>query len=343
MTNGLYDPGPYEYLDPDNIGLTNSPPLRPVKVNIQPSPSPPPFAALTDGQYYQGGDHTGPNKVSDGRYDLFYDEPDPGGWDFGQELAGSDYESNEEERVIEQVTRKMSPSLGNDLAALAADALRQPTIPSLSTLYMDGSESQPSRDPAIKCEMSGSPAAGELPPIRQHSPQLALSSGNGTGNITLPSISAQLGDINYLTGAAVAEDSAFSQSPPARPPPRFSAVPGHGSPPKSPNDTFRRELPSPGRGGHFYFNANSHRRLSQTNGPQYSSSGDYSSSNTETPSTDQEGSTPTTMAIDRMSIGGTTNPQIGSFQCTYPGCTAQPFQTQVCSVLCYSFATPNCL
>jgi hypothetical protein len=30
-----------------------------------------------------------------------------------------------------------------------------------------------------------------------------------------------------------------------------------------------------------------------------------------------------------MSIDGITNPQIGGFQCTYPGCTAQPFQTQV--------------
>ncbi|PSS18594.1 hypothetical protein M430DRAFT_101450 [Amorphotheca resinae ATCC 22711] len=34
------------------------------------------------------------------------------------------------------------------------------------------------------------------------------------------------------------------------------------------------------------------------------------------------------MAIDRMSIDGITNPQVGGYQCTYPGCTAQPFQTQ---------------
>jgi hypothetical protein len=204
----------------------------------------------------------------------------------------------------------------------------KPTIPSITTLYVDGPGPKSSPDAAIKHEMSGSPTAGELPPIRQHSPQSALSNGNGTGHITLPSISDQLGDLNHLTETAAAGDSAFSQSPPARPPPRFSAVPGHGSPPKSPNDAFRRELPSPGR-GHFYFNANSHRRPSQTDGPQYSSAGDYSSSNTETPSTDQSSSTPATVAIDRMSIDGITNPQIGGFQCTYPGCTAQPFQTQV--------------
>jgi hypothetical protein len=218
------------------------------------------------------------------------------------------------------------PRLDGSSAGEATEGLK-PTIPSITTLYVDGSGPKSPPDTAIKHEMSGSPAAGELPPIRQHSPQSALSNGNGTGHITLPSISDQLGDINHLTEAAAAGDSAFSQSPPARPPPRFSAVPSHGSPPKSPNDAFRRELPSPGR-GHFYFNANNHRRPSQTDGPQYSSAGDYSSSNTETPSTDQSGSTPATMAIDRMSIDGITNPQIGGFQCTYPGCTAQPFQTQ---------------
>lgn len=121
------------------------------------------------------------------------------------------------------------------------------------------------------------------------------------------------------------ETRPFLSRPPARPPPRFPTAPGHGSPPKSPNDAYRRELPSPGR---FYFNASSHRRPSQPDGPQYSSAGDYSSSNTETPSTDQSISTPATIGIDRMSIDGITNPQIGGFQCTYPGCTAQPFQTQ---------------
>ena len=33
--------------------------------------------------------------------------------------------------------------------------------------------------------------------------------------------------------------------------------------------------------------------------------------------------------LNRMSVDGTTNPQIGGFICTYPSCTAQPFQTQV--------------
>jgi hypothetical protein len=33
--------------------------------------------------------------------------------------------------------------------------------------------------------------------------------------------------------------------------------------------------------------------------------------------------------LNRMSVDGITNPQIGGFICTFPGCAAQPFQTQV--------------
>ena len=63
-----------------------------------------------------------------------------------------------------------------------------------------------------------------------------------------------------------------------------------------------------------------------TEGGPYSSSG-YStpSGNVETPSTNHP--TPT-MLIDQMSIDGIIDPQIGGYKCTYPGCTAQPFQTQ---------------
>lgn len=181
---------------------------------------------------------------------------------------------------------------------------------------------------SIKTETRASPpAAGELPPIL-HSPHDGLPNGNGNGSITLPSISAQLGDINHLADAVPNGESTFSQSPSGRQAPRFTA-PGHGSP-QSPNDTFtRRELPSPA-GQAFFYNPNSLRRPSQVGeGTQYISAGEYSSSNTETPSTDQSASTPATTGIDRMSIDGITNPQIGGFQCTYPGCTAQPFATQV--------------
>jgi len=379
-----------EYLDPDDVGLHNSPPLKPLKVNLQPSPSPPPAVPLP--QVSPDSSPGPPDRKGSNRTKYRPSQGDAvlvsfmaGGKhsdiarDAGDKPLASDNEEEEplkgtEVEIMVEKDEANPEKNGIELAALAVDRLRQaakdpsdpaakdptpastipklgipsagepmegmkPTIPSITTLYVDGSGSKSAPDTAIKHEMSGSPAAGELPPIRQHSPKSALSNGNGTGHITLPSISDQLGDINHLTEAAAVGDSAFSQSPPARPPPRFSAVPGHGSPPKSPNDAFRRELPSPGR-GHFYFNASNHRRPSQTDGPQYSNAGDYSSSNTETPSTDQSGSTPATMAIDRMSIDGITNPQIGGFQCTYPGCTAQPFQTQVRQLSWYLYS-PN--
>ena len=203
-------------------------------------------------------------------------------------------------------------------------------IPSITTNIYGNARSHVIADIALKVDSKTSPQpAGELPPILEKlSPQSGLSNGNGTP-ITLPGLRDQLGDINHLEPSAA--DPAFAQSPQARPPPRFSTATGQGSPPpRSPLD-IRRELPSPGRGavgsvGHYYQAGSNYRRPSQSEGAAYGSGPDYSSSNTETPSTDQ--STPATL-VDRMSIDGITNPQIGGFQCTYPGCTAQPFQTQV--------------
>jgi hypothetical protein len=128
--------------------------------------------------------------------------------------------------------------------------------------------------------------------------------------------------------------SSIAHSPPG--PPLFQVPKGghHASPPISPNDNFRRELPSPGRSAvtaaspYFY---NNPRRASHE-GPPYpgATPKDYGSSSTETPSTDQSGPSPAGIpqGIDRMSIDGITNPQIGGFQCSYSGCSAQPFQTQ---------------
>ncbi|KAH6719978.1 hypothetical protein BKA61DRAFT_470617 [Leptodontidium sp. MPI-SDFR-AT-0119] len=211
------------------------------------------------------------------------------------------------------------------------DGVKATSVPSITTLYVDGPSpaSHPSPERRHDTVAPSPVAAGELPPIRHHSPQSSLTSGTGSSQITLPSISAQLGDISHLKEAAATGESPFSQSPPGRLP-RFTAVPGHGSPPKSPTDVFRNQLPSPGR-GHFYQNFPSgNRRHSQSNGepPQYQSPNEYSGSNTETPASDQSGSTPGLSGMNRMSIEGITNPQIGGFQCTYQGCSAPPFQTQ---------------
>jgi hypothetical protein len=375
----------HEYLDPDDVGLHRSPLLKPVKINLQPSPSPPPTVPdppdHKDSQakyhpsqgdavivsFMAGGQHSDIARAA-GDKPLASDTEEGEEPVKGTEVAIMVVEEEEEgqEEVVED--EAIPEKNGFDLAALAADALRQtakvsselaqkeasaassipklstscagdpmealmPTTPSISTLYADKSGSQSSLDAAIKHEMSGSPAVGELPPIRQHSPQSALLKENGTGHVTLPSISEQLGDINHLTAAAAAEDSAASKFPPSRPPPRFSAVLGDTSLGKLPKKTFRRELPSLGR-GHLDFNVKSHRKLSQTDELQHSSTSDYCASDPETPITDQSGSTPAAMAIDRMSIDGITNPQIRAFQCTYPGCIAQPFQTQVRQLSC---------
>ncbi|KAA8568506.1 hypothetical protein EYC84_007533 [Monilinia fructicola] len=178
----------------------------------------------------------------------------------------------------------------------------------------------------IQVETQSSLPPGELPPMR-HSPQSGLSNGSGNQPITLPSITPLLGDLNkHAEAAPTPNETCFSQSP-GRPTSRFAPGPGATSPARSPND-FRREMISPGRPP-FYFVSGNPRRPSQSDGPHYIAAGDYSSSsNTETPSTDQSGSTPATMGIDRMSIDGITNPQVGGFQCTNPGCTAPPFQTQ---------------
>lgn len=240
-------------------------------------------------------------------------------------LGMTDALKRSENRVSEPATQKVelraiAPRMDAPPATRdSIEGLKQ-KIPPLSSLYMNapGGHASPT-DPGTKFDMATSPVTGELPPIR-HSPK-SLSNGNTPSNITLPSISAQLGDINRLPDP-MSGDSPFPQSPQARPPLRFNPVPSHASPPKSPNETFRRELPSPA-----FYNSNTMRRPSQADNHQYSSAGDYNSSNTETPSTDNS-STPA-MAIDRMSIDGITNPQIGGFQCTYAGCTAQPFQTQV--------------
>lgn len=384
----------------DDAGLPNTPPLKPMKVTYQPSPTPPlavPLPPVSPDSSPPGTpDSKGPHKQkvrpsqSDavlidfignfGHRDIARkagNEPlasEEEGEDttmngthveFGEkaeaemesiEKDGSDIEEAGEEKAAKEGVEK------DDLSSVAARAMNvlqrnspptptqttpatkrtesipdtpstedepmedvKPTIPSITATLVDAPRLDPPAEVTVKLEIK---APGELPPIRHNSPHSATINGNG-GPITLPSISDQLGDISHIPEPVQPGNSPFAQSPPGpRPPPQFAAVQGHGSPPKSPND-FRRELPSPGRGAFYNFGPGSHRRPSQTDGHHYSSAGEYSGSSAETPSTDHSGATP---AIDRMSIDGITNPQIGGFQCVYPGCTAQPFQTQVSSI-----------
>lgn len=389
----------HDFYDPDDVGLRDSPPPKPMKYNLSPSPSPPPDVPLPP--VSPGSTPGPPDRKPSARSKTRPSEADGvliahmGGGnnhDVAREAARKPLASEIEEELPSKDSINMVIASGHkedktvtvvqecmaqkdameiDMAAListAADALRQsakgtaeaqrvmlprslavkqessspeprnidetksPVIPSLNTLYVDGPPTHLSPE---RTQDSVPSPAESLPPILHHSPQSGVTHGIGAIQITLPSISSQLGDFNQLEAAATSE-SAFSQSPPGRPPPRFSSVPSHGSPPKSPIDYRRVELPSPGR-NHFYpAYANGHR-ASQSNGEyQYQSPGDYSGSSTETPSTDATGATPAARAHDLMSIDGITNPQIGGFQCTYTGCTAQPFQTQVSDVLANS-------
>lgn len=154
---------------------------------------------------------------------------------------------------------------------------------------------------------------GELPPLQ--SPQ---SDANGRG--PLPSI-RHLADI---ADKELPHRHSHAYTPSAQPLPRLpSIVNNHASPPISPNETYRRDLPSP---NHTLSAASPYFYTSRVRHVEYSSS-----SNSETPNTDVAGSTPATTVsgTDRMSIDGITNPiVIPSFVCTFPSCTAAPFSTQ---------------
>jgi hypothetical protein len=385
------DPAPRDDYDPDDVGYSNSPPLQPVKVNLQPTathsfmgPLPPPVSPRSSppspdrkgfkrakaipsqsdaGLVSMMANGAAPEiSYMAGRITLADAELDDD--ELSLKAVKVDVNMDEEESDEDSVEGDEEPveiSLQDDenrvvktdlalavqaLAAQAVEAMRrfpknrspepEPVGIKIKTSHVE--ISKVSQDPAAKIRTripltvgsnnrpqsplqiavrleAKSPGSEELPPILQ-GPDSPMANGNG-GTVTLPSISASLANIGDVVPI-------YAHSPPGhgRPPPMFSAASSHGSPPKSPLDTFRRELPSPGR----YYPFTGHRRPSNSEGAQYSSANDYSSSNTETPSTDASAATP---AIDRMSIDGITNPQIGGFQCTYPGCNAQPFQTQV--------------
>ncbi|KAM0184387.1 hypothetical protein ACHAPC_005996 [Botrytis cinerea] len=174
---------------------------------------------------------------------------------------------------------------------------------------------------------------GGLPPMLHSSPQSGSTNSNGCQHIKLPSIAESLKQL-VEEPLPNPNEASYSQSP-GRSISRFPPGPGVASPGNSPNG-LRRDIMSPSGPLFNQFSTNNSRRLSTSEGRPYGMTADYSSgSNAETPSTDQSASTPATMAIDRMSIDGITNPQIGGYQCTYPGCLAAPFQTQVRTRLCF--------
>lgn len=175
-----------------------------------------------------------------------------------------------------------------------------------------------------------------LPPIQLHTPR-----SETNGHTPLPSIRSTLGDLDQLASNHAVETAAFRtshqpgfpQSPPGTLLRLSSMHPvQHASPPISPTDTFRasREPLSPGQTsvtgpspGYYPYPPGS----APGSATFHRSPHGYSTGTAETPGSDQSGSTPATLIADRMSIDGLTTTQ-GTYTCEYPGCTAQPFQTQ---------------
>lgn len=174
---------------------------------------------------------------------------------------------------------------------------------------------------------------GALPPLQMDSPKSDISARS------LPSISAQLGDLKKLSTerppypesdicSPRSHSSVYPGSPPAGMPrlPPISA--SHASPPLSPHDSYPRNIGSPTS---LSTPSSQYHFASSTNWP-HRPNADYSSSGTgETPGTDHSASTPATSAAsvaDLMSLDNISNPMGPGYQCTEPGCNAPPFQTQ---------------
>lgn len=252
-----------------------------------------------------------------------------------EDMEQSSNEGSRQKAVEVHLTDNTQQQQTSDIdIARAALNQMQPTIKTEA-----GADGDPSHKPLDHISPSKNGMDGILPPIQAPSPDAKT-----PNNVTLPSISEQL---KGLDGGSVAKsenvnvgphrNSYVSQNSP-QPPPFY--VPGGGyspantsrkTPPISPPDHARRQLPSPENCHSYYTTANLRRySLAAAEATYISPQSDYNSgSTTETPSTDQ--STPGGMpvaAIDRMSIDGITNPPVGGFVCTVENCTAAPFQTQ---------------
>ncbi|KAH6661642.1 hypothetical protein F5X68DRAFT_67827 [Plectosphaerella plurivora] len=167
-------------------------------------------------------------------------------------------------------------------------------------------------------------ASGGLPPLQIDSPR-SDHSGHGRA---LPSIRQHFSDLQLSPdkdGSGRRHASSFSRSPPSGLP-GISSMPNfvgpHPTSPTSPGSTFRRDLPSPqllvtsSYGFHPYIAG----RLS---------GGEHNTGSPDSPTSDQPPSLVANSAVDRLGADGMTGSnQHGTYVCTFPDCTAAPFQTQ---------------
>ncbi|TFB01608.1 hypothetical protein CCMA1212_006140 [Trichoderma ghanense] len=189
-----------------------------------------------------------------------------------------------------------------------------------------------------------SPSFSELPPL------LDSPKHDGANGPSLPSIQTTLGDtlndrnhhhvateiptpsdnrdLPGVTRRHTGDARTFSRSPTVGVPPRFSSrsAGSHASHPISPSESYQRSFPSPNS-----LPASSPDNFA-SNGSMHRSPVEYANSNASSKAL-QPGYTiasPAAVAsvADRMSIDGITHPQVGSYSCSFEGCTAPPFQTQ---------------
>jgi hypothetical protein len=187
-----------------------------------------------------------------------------------------------------------------------------------------------------------SPSSSELLPPLLDSPKR-----DGANGPILPSIQKTLGDTlndrphhHVATDMPTPSDSRdlprrhtggdarpYSLSPTVGVP-RFSSISAasHASHPISPSEAYQRSFPSPNS-----LPASSPDKFA-SNGSMHRSSVDYASSNASGKPLQSSYTMASPAAVasvaDRMSIDGITHPQVGSYSCTFEGCTAPPFQTQ---------------
>jgi hypothetical protein len=169
-----------EYLDAEGVALCNSPPLKPVKVNREPlkeiTLSYPNFTPSRLEHRFTA-DAVLLSFMCGGKYlDVIRNAERP----LDNEMVVVEEEGEEGEDKDEE------EEVGIDVE---------------STLVKEKTNANTKKDAIQNPGISGSPVAGELAFIQQHSPQLTLSNGNNAGHITLPSISDQPKDINHLLRA----------------------------------------------------------------------------------------------------------------------------------------------
>lgn len=216
------------------------------------------------------------------------------------------------------------PKLTNDISVSTRKlSLRDDQLPSISKLSPGSSKPRP----RVRSETRSPPslvtaATGELPPLQMDSPK-----SDGVGQ-SLPSLRSTFGDINCIPTELpnleneVSGATGKSTTVPASPSVAVHRLPllpaSHASPPMSPNEVYSRNLPSP-------------HSMASPSGLYGFSPGSIPSSGYESYRTGSDGETahsPSASSPSHISIDGIANGQIGSYFCTFDGCTAHPFQTQ---------------